>query len=196
MLYYKGPKLKKLKHLNTYVLPGFSNKYIKKCNFLIDKTMTSFYLYDLLEKQKLKYTFLLTERKIRRYLFHKNIFRKRDELNIINLRLEVVLFKIGFFKTIKQSRQCIIHGFILVNYIKITEPDFLVRKGDIITLFSLSSLFIKTYRKNFLEYNLDSRNINNTLLYEKDSVLLLSLYNLYYNYIQYDLSAVQKYYFV
>ena len=69
MLRYLGPKLKKLKQLNIHMQPGFSTKYsilknIKQNN----KAIISFYLLELLEKQKIKFTYSLSEKIIKKYI--------------------------------------------------------------------------------------------------------------------------------
>ena len=50
--------------------------------------------------------------------------------DILNLRLQTQSFKHGFSKTVKQARQFISHGHILVNNKKIDIPSYLVLKTD------------------------------------------------------------------
>ena len=70
MLRYLGPKLKKLKQLNIHMQPGFSTKYsiLKKNIKQNNKAIISFYLLELLEKQKIKFTYSLSEKIIKKYI--------------------------------------------------------------------------------------------------------------------------------
>ena len=108
MLHFLKPKVKKLKLLNLNIQFGFSNKYyiynnIKNNN----KIILSFYLLELFEKQKLKFTFSLSEKIIKKYiLFIQKYYYKRFNLsNIFELRLDNILFKLGYSNTILQARQ-------------------------------------------------------------------------------------------
>ena len=48
--------------------------------------------------------------------------------DILNRRLQTVVFKKGLAKTSKQARQFIVHGHVKVNKVKIKWPSFLVPK--------------------------------------------------------------------
>jgi small subunit ribosomal protein S4 len=50
--------------------------------------------------------------------------------NVLNRRLQTLLFKKGVAKSMKQSRQMIIHGHILVASKAITSPSYLVRVSE------------------------------------------------------------------
>ena len=50
--------------------------------------------------------------------------------DILERRLQTVINKKGFAKTVKQSRQMITHGRIYINSRKITFPSYLVRKAE------------------------------------------------------------------
>jgi len=47
--------------------------------------------------------------------------------DVLNRRLQTIVFKKGFTKSMKQARQMIIHGHILVNQKTITSPSYFVR---------------------------------------------------------------------
>lgn len=164
MLRYLGPKLKKLKQLNIHMQPGFSTKYsilknIKQNN----KAIISFYLLELLEKQKIKFTYSLSEKIIKKYIWfiQKYYYKKFNLSNILERRFDTILFNLGYSITIAQARQWIIHGHFFVNFKLIKIPSFLIKKGDIINI-SPKSYFIikickqnlyKKYIKNFILYN-------------------------------------------
>ena len=108
MLRYLGPKVKKLKQLNIYTQPAFSTKYfIKKKILKNNKAIISFFLLELLEKQKLKFTFSLSEKIIKKYIsFLQQYYYKKFNLsNILEMRLDNMLFNVGYSVTIIQARQ-------------------------------------------------------------------------------------------
>ena len=108
MLRYLGPKLKKLKRLNIHMQPEFSTKYfILNTNKYNNKMILSFYLLELFEKQKLKFTFSLSEKMIKKYILfiQKYYYKKFNLSNILESRLDNILFKLGYSNTIAQARQ-------------------------------------------------------------------------------------------
>jgi len=50
--------------------------------------------------------------------------------DLLDRRLQTIVFKKGLAKTMKQARQFIVHGHIVVGDKKITSPNFLVRKEE------------------------------------------------------------------
>lgn len=48
--------------------------------------------------------------------------------NVLERRLQTVIFRKGFVKTLKQSRQFIVHGHVKVDRVRIKWPSFLVPK--------------------------------------------------------------------
>lgn len=50
--------------------------------------------------------------------------------DILERRLQTIINKKGFAKTVKQSRQMITHGKIYINSRKMTFPSYLVRKAE------------------------------------------------------------------
>ncbi len=109
MLRYLGPKLKKLKQLNIHMQPGFSTKYsiLTGVQLKNNRAILSFYLIELLEKQKLKFTFSLSERMIKKYiLFLQHSRYKKVKLsNLLEMRLDHILFSLGYSTTLPQARQ-------------------------------------------------------------------------------------------
>ena len=97
MLRYLGPKLKKLKQLNIHMQPEFSTKYfILNTNKYSNKMILSFYLLELFEKQKLKFTFSLAEKIIKKYILfiQKYNYKKFNLVNIIEIRLDNTIFNL------------------------------------------------------------------------------------------------------
>ncbi|MBI2890916.1 MAG: 30S ribosomal protein S4 [Nitrospirae bacterium] len=91
----------------------------------------------LREKQRVRKSYGMLERQFRR--FYQNALRKKgvtgDYLfELLERRLDNVLFRLGFSKTRAQGRQFVRHGHILVNQRKVSVPSYLVRTGDVITI--------------------------------------------------------------
>lgn len=90
----------------------------------------------LREKQKLRFTYLLTEKQLKKY-FKIALKKKGDTgtnfINILERRLDNVVFRLGFAPTRASARQLVAHGHIKVNDKKIKIPSYLVEIGDIIS---------------------------------------------------------------
>ncbi|MGB9707567.1 MAG: 30S ribosomal protein S4 [Microgenomates group bacterium] len=90
----------------------------------------------LREKQKLKFLYLISEKQLKRYF--KNALKKKGDTatNLINLlerRLDNVVFRLGFAPTRAAARQLVAHGHIKVNDRKVKIPSYLVEVDDIIS---------------------------------------------------------------
>jgi small subunit ribosomal protein S4 len=89
------------------------------------------------EKQKLRYHYNVLEKKFRRYVDEAKR-RKGNSgellLQLLEQRLDNVLRRAGFARTIWQARQLVAHGHIRVNGVKTDRPGFSVSVGDTITI--------------------------------------------------------------
>lgn len=72
-----------------------------------NKAIISFYLLELLEKQKLKFTFSLSEKIIKKYILflQKHYYKKFKLSDILEMRLDNMLFNLGYSVTIIQAKQ-------------------------------------------------------------------------------------------
>jgi len=91
----------------------------------------------LREKQKARYTYGVLERQFRRYFAQA---KKKSEgvtgenlIQVLEARLDNVVFRMGFGKTRNQARQVVLHGHIKVNGRKVNIPSYSVRSGDVIS---------------------------------------------------------------
>ncbi len=57
-----------------------------------------------------------------------------DLLRLLELRLDNVLFRLGFAATRAQARQFVGHGHVLVNGRKVDIPSYRVAPGDVVSL--------------------------------------------------------------
>lgn len=97
----------------------------------------SLYGRQLLEKQRLKFSYLLNERKIRNYVELAKKSKKSAPLALIELlerRLDNVVWRLGYVSSKLTARQLVSHGHFLVNGKKVKSPSYLVEAGDIIEI--------------------------------------------------------------
>ncbi|MGW5053264.1 30S ribosomal protein S4 [Actinokineospora sp. NPDC004072] len=93
------------------------------------------YLLQLQEKQKARYTYGVLERQFRRY--YEEAVRRQGKtgevlLQLLESRLDNVVYRAGLARTRRQARQLVSHGHFLVNGKKVNIPSFQVSKFDII----------------------------------------------------------------
>lgn len=96
---------------------------------------TSDYGLQLREKQKLRRIYGLLERQFRRYFVEAARRKGSTGTNLLQLlesRLDNVVYRMGFGSTRAEARQLVTHGSITVNGSKLTIPSALVRAGDVI----------------------------------------------------------------
>mgnify|MGYP002626274577 CR=1 FL=1 len=104
------------------------------------------YAIHLNEKQKIRLTYLVSEKQFAKY--YSEAARRKGVtgtilLQILESRLDNVLFRAGLGVTRKQTRQIVNHGHALVNGKKVDIPSYLVKAGDVITIKARSNDFIK-----------------------------------------------------
>lgn len=89
------------------------------------------------EKQKLRYHYSVMEKQFRRYV-DEAARRKGNSgevlLQLLEQRLDNVVRRSGFVRTVWAARQMVVHGHVQVNGCKVDRPSFAVKPGDVITL--------------------------------------------------------------
>ncbi|GHV35476.1 30S ribosomal protein S4 B [Synergistales bacterium] len=109
------------------------------------------YALQLLEKQKIKAYYGIMERQFSRYF---DIAKKSSEmtgdvlLKTLEMRLDNLVYRIGFARSIRQARQIVNHGHILVNGLKVDIPSYGVKVNDVIAL-KEKSRSNKVFQDNF-----------------------------------------------
>lgn len=105
------------------------------------------YANHLNEKQKIRLTYLVSEKQFAKY-YHKAASKKGVTgtilLQLLESRLDNVLFRAGLGVTRMQTRQIVGHGHVLVNDKKVDIASFAVKPGDVITIKSKSTNFLKS----------------------------------------------------
>ncbi len=94
------------------------------------------YGLQLREKQKMKQIYGVLERQFKIYFYEAE--RKKgvtgsNLLQILESRLDNVVFRLGFASNRRQARQLVMHGHFTVNGKHVTVPSYLVRIGDVIS---------------------------------------------------------------
>jgi small subunit ribosomal protein S4 len=91
----------------------------------------------LAEKQKLRFQYGLMERQFRRYF--ESALRKRGVtgetlLQMLETRLDNVVYRLGFANSRNAARQMVSHGHVAVNNRKVNVSSFNLRAGDVVTV--------------------------------------------------------------
>ena len=124
----------------------------------------------LMEKQKLKFLYGgLREKQFRRYFEEASRSKGNTGqvlLQLLERRLDNVVYRLGFASTRRQARQWIAHGHFLVNGRKVDIPSYRVEPGDIIEV-KPSSRDIPQLLQN-LE-NIDPRSVPSWLELDKEN---------------------------
>ena len=96
------------------------------------RRLTEYHLR-LLEKQKLRAIYGVGERQFRRYFRaaarHKGVTGE-ELLRLLETRLDTVVLRLGFAQTVRQARQLVAHGHILVDGRRVDIPSANVRVGQ------------------------------------------------------------------
>jgi len=140
MARFTGPKAKVCRRFGENIFgPAKYDKILNKRKFppgqhgKTQRRKISDYGLHLKEKQKLRYTYCLLEKQFRNYFFKaaKMTGVTGDILlQILERRLDNVVYRLGFAVTRMQARQFVNHGHIRVNGKKVDIPSFLVKAGD------------------------------------------------------------------
>jgi small subunit ribosomal protein S4 len=142
MARYTGPKDKISRRFGVALFG--SNKTLEQKNYPPgmhgpkgSRRKQSEYALALAEKQKLRYQYGLLERQFRR-LFGiaqaKRGVTGEILLQLLETRLDNVVFRLGFASSRAAARQMVGHGHVQVNGRKVDIPSYSVRAGDKVTV--------------------------------------------------------------
>jgi len=91
----------------------------------------------LLEKQKARFTYGLSESQFSRYV-HEAMEQKGAAasllLNRLEARLDNVIYRAGFVKTRRAARQLVSHGHVMVNGRRLNVPSYKVEEADVVSI--------------------------------------------------------------
>ena len=117
--------------------------YTKKCSFErrptppgqhgVRRRKVGEYGLQLREKQKVRRVYGVLERQFRNYFIeaeHRPGVTGESLLRFLELRLDNVVFRMGFATSRAQARQLVVHGHFSVNGVPTNVPSFRVKPGD------------------------------------------------------------------
>jgi small subunit ribosomal protein S4 len=99
------------------------------------RTKESEYSLQLREKQKARFSYGVLEKQFRRYYEEANRMSGKTGdslLQILETRLDNVVYRAGFARTRRQARQLVAHGHFSVNGQKVNIPSYRVSAHDVI----------------------------------------------------------------
>jgi len=102
------------------------------------------YAIQLREKQKAKEIYGVLERQFKRYYYIAERKRGVTGTNLLQLlerRLDNIVYRLGFASNRRQARQLVNHGHFMVNDRRVNIPSFLVRPGDVISIHEKAKKF-------------------------------------------------------
>jgi len=130
-------RLKKNKKRKSIKTPGQHGKPLNAFNRRL-----SAYGLRLIEKQKVRFNYHLTEKQLVRYVDEAKRSSKATGdvlLNLLEMRLDNVIQRLGMAPTIIAARQLVTHGHVLVNKKKVNIPSYNCQRKDIISIRKVSS---------------------------------------------------------
>ena len=130
-----GPIIKRCRYLG--IEPSVLGSSKKLGNRKRNMRKLSEYGVHLKEKQKVKFIYGVLEKQFRNY------YKKADKMNgitgenllqLLETRLDNVVFRLGYGRTRKEARQVVRHNLVTVNGKKANIPSIQVKVGDVIEI--------------------------------------------------------------
>jgi small subunit ribosomal protein S4 len=139
MARYTGPRVRISRRFNTPIFGP--SKYLERRSYPPgvhgprSRRKLTDYALGLVEKQKMRYYYGLLERQFRGV--YKRALKKRGVtgetmLQILESRLDNVVFHLGFASTRPAARQMVGHGHVQVNGRKVSIPSYALKVNDVI----------------------------------------------------------------
>lgn len=131
------PVLKRCRSLGLDPIYLGIDKKSKKENQKAGKKMSEYGL-QLREKQKAKFIYGVLEKQFRGYFARAEKMRDgipgENLLILLELRLDNVMFRLGYGRTRKEARQIVRHKHVFVNGKPVDIPSYSVKVGDVISV--------------------------------------------------------------
>ncbi|MBU2109873.1 30S ribosomal protein S4 [Patescibacteria group bacterium] len=169
----KDPQCKKCIRINEKLFLKGEKCYSAKCPLARKASSRTFkkrgskharkglseYGLQVREKQKIKLIYGIEERQISNYV--KEVKRKKGDdrsaklYEFLEMRLDNVVFRLGFFDSRKKARQVVSHNHIMINNRPVNIPSYRVKIGVIISIRpqSLSKGIFKDLDIKIKKYN-------------------------------------------
>ena len=170
---YRGPRLRITRRLGE--LPGLTRKNPRRAyppgQHGQGRRKRSEYAVRLEEKQKLRFNYGLTEKQLVRYVRRaRRVTGSTGQilLQLLEMRLDNTVFRLGIAPTIPGARQLVNHGHVTVNGRVVDIASYECRPGDTITVRDRES------SRKLVEHNLQFpglANLPNHLEFNKDTMV-------------------------
>ena len=164
-----GPRFKQCRRLGLNVCghPKAMDRATKGTS-RADKKLSP-YGVQLLEKQRLKAYYGVLEKQFANYV--DKAMKSKEEstgtalVQALECRLDNLVYRLGLANSIRQARQMVVHGHILVNVKKVDRPSYGVSIGEVISLREKSqknTMFTENFQQNatsqypYLEKNMEN----------------------------------------
>lgn len=143
MARYRGPKLRIIRRLGTPIPglmrtdPELRRPYPPGQHGPTRRKKLSDYAFRLMEKQKLRFHYCLSEKQLKRYVtraFSQNGNSATNLLSDLECRLDNVAFRMGLAPTMPAARQLTTHAHLTVNGSRVNIPSYRLKKGDVVAL--------------------------------------------------------------
>lgn len=172
MARYTGAKLRITRRLGD--LPGLTSKKGKRTSRpgqhgATQKKLTQ-YAIRLEEKQKLRFNYGLSEKQLMNYIRQAKKIKGATGnilLQLLEMRLDNIVFRLGMAPTIASARQLVSHKHITINNNCVSIPSYQCKPGDVLSVKDSSS------SKQLVTKNLESpalSNIPQNLDFEKKTL--------------------------
>ena len=172
MARYTGPRLRVVRRLGD--LPGLTRKNARRQyppgQHGQNRRKRSEYAIRLEEKQKLRYNYGVSEKQLVRYI--KKARRVTGStglvlLQLLEMRLDNTVFRLGMAPTIPAARQLVNHGHIMVNGRVVDIASYQCRPGDVISV-RKRDRSVELVKTNLLNPGL--ANLPNHLEFDKENL--------------------------
>jgi len=111
------------------------------------RSKPSDYKIRLAEKQKARWHYGVLEKQFQRYVKRASRMKGAAGINLLLLlesRLDNLVWRMGYTRTIPAARQLVVHGHVTINGKRVDRPSYHVKPGDEI------SIRVKSRSKTFL----------------------------------------------
>jgi small subunit ribosomal protein S4 len=140
MARYTGPATRKSRRLGVDLVGGdqsFEKRPYPPGQHGRARVKESEYRQQLQEKQKARFTYGVMEKQFRKY--YEEAVRRPGKtgvelLQILESRLDNVIYRAGLARTRRMARQLVSHGHFTVNGVKVNIPSYRVSQYDIIDI--------------------------------------------------------------
>ena len=137
-----GPKVRLARQLGIAITPKAARVMERRPNppgqhGATPRRKVSGYKKQLVEKQRLRAQYNMSERQMSN-AFAEAIRQSGNTgvrlLQLLEMRLDAVVLRGGFVRTIYAARQAVTHGHVRVNGQKVDRPSFRLKPGDVVSL--------------------------------------------------------------